>query len=72
MASGVLTDVAGNNFAGIDDSSAWTPHQIKFELMYLNFTFYIVSSVLYKVVFIENHHYYREDNTRTNTMQLKH
>jgi hypothetical protein len=24
MASGVLTDVAGNNFAGIDDSSAWT------------------------------------------------
>ena len=23
MASGVLTDVAGNNFAGIDDSSAW-------------------------------------------------
>jgi hypothetical protein len=24
MASGVLTDVAGNNFAGIDDSSAWS------------------------------------------------
>jgi hypothetical protein len=24
MASGVLTDVAGNNFAGIDDSRAWT------------------------------------------------
>jgi hypothetical protein len=24
MASGVLTDGAGNNFAGIDNSSAWT------------------------------------------------
>jgi hypothetical protein len=24
MASGVFTDVSGNNFAGIDDSSAWT------------------------------------------------